>query len=147
MAKKSKSSAGAPKTVKKRSYRAAARRGVKRMSGSKGIRWGEAILSLAAGYLMPKVLTPVSEVMKGISPQYQKYMDDAQGAISGSSGTTPSSGEVLNKVLGAAAATKIGYDVAKGKSLSMNDKSVILPYIIGAMLDPQAKGGSNGGWQ
>lgn len=113
----------------------------------KKIKWGEAILSLAAGYLMPKVLTPASEVLKGVSPQYQKYMNDAQGEISTATGTTPSSGEVLNKIIGAAAAGKLGYDVAKGKKLSDNDKSVILPYIIGAMLDPQAKSGSSkGGW-
>ena len=144
-------------SAKKRTVRRAAvgarRVGRRVQSGTHGMKWGEVALSALVGYFSPKIVesTPipslvVSRFMTNAPPNsplnaayaaMPQYANDPNGWVSDES----------MKFLGFLAVAKSGYDVVKHKHLSSEDKDVLIPFAVGALLAPKSGNTvSGGGW-
>ena len=133
------------KTEKRESVvrRPARARSTKSRTGSKGgfmkgIRWGEALLMAAAGYLTGPALQKsgianivASEAASRSSAAGEFFYHEGSGIP----------GENMAKLIGAIVGGKGVYDVAKGKK--SEGINVEIPYAIGAILDPKSEYGSS----
>lgn len=121
----------------------------------KDMNWGEAILAAIVGYFGNKILQPVGApiLVKAQTNPYTNAMAvEVQNEMlakgeqvnAGSVGAT-----LANKLLGIAAIAKPGYDVARGKKLTRNDKNILIPFAIGTVFDAQTKNNnaSSGVWK
>lgn len=119
------------------------------------MNWGEAVLAAIVGYFGNRILEPVGApvLAKAQSNPYTNAMAvEVQNEMlaKGEQVNASSVGAtLLNKLLGIAAIAKPGYDVARGKKLSRNDKNILIPFSIGTVFDAQGKNSnaSSGVWK
>ncbi len=147
MATKKKSTSAKP--VKRRARyerRETVRRKSKGLKGLfSGINWGEALLFGVAGYEVGNVLneTGISEAIYAKLPANNILREQINTAFGISNGKLQG-GNTMMKDAGLIGLGKVGYDAAKGK-MSVGDKNAILPFSIGAILDPAKPNGSSNG--
>jgi hypothetical protein len=127
----------------KLSYRARARSFGSRVK--KDANWLEMLLFGAAGYLSGNLLNDlgISEAIYGKMSYSNPLKQQIDFAYSNSGGKLQG-GNTIMKDVGIVGLAKSGYDAYKGK-MGKGDLNAVLPFSIGAILDPAKDKGSPSG--